>query len=201
MRSLRSYEIYNQLAGRLRAAYESREHATDLEWIGRWIQPGWRIVDLGSGTGRDVEDLANRGLRAIGIDAADNMVRLAVELHGGRFLLADHLSLPFKEGVFDAIWSMSVLTLFDDGEKKKALFEIRRVLRKGGILYVAVWEGNGLYISTEFAPEMPRQHFLLPKSQWKRLLAANSLEVVEVRNEVVDVAKPIALKIIAQRRR
>lgn len=55
------------------------------------------------------------------------------------FVSASATDLPFEDGAFDAIWSITVLEHVPNPEL--ALLEVRRVLRDGGLLYLApAWQ-------------------------------------------------------------
>jgi ubiquinone/menaquinone biosynthesis C-methylase UbiE len=93
------------------------------------------LLDVGYGSGIFMPELARRAARVVGLEVhteaaavAQGLRRLGVdaELHTG-----DLFSMPFEDGVFDALVCLSVLehlTELDD-----ALAEFRRVLRPGGV--------------------------------------------------------------------
>ena len=104
------------------------------------IRPGQRVLDVACGTGALTEAVAERvGPRGAvaGLDANPEMLAVArrkhgaIEWHDGR---AE--SLPFADESFDAVVSQFGLMFFDD--RVAALREMRRVLRPGGQLAVAV---------------------------------------------------------------
>ncbi len=91
------------------------------------IVPEGLILEVGVGTGRFAEKLS-----AIGIDASLDMLKVAkkrVEVVRG-----DANSLPFKSEVFDAV--LLIVTICFLENPKKAVEEIRSVLKKGGYLII-----------------------------------------------------------------
>lgn len=92
----------------------------------RLLGPGSRVLDLGSRTGSfPLSATAARVVR-FDLDFAE----------GGSFVQGDARQLPFADSSFDAIVANHSLEHIEGlGE---ALVELRRVLRKGGMLYVAV---------------------------------------------------------------
>jgi SAM-dependent methyltransferase len=79
------------------------------------------------------------GATAFGVDISEPTVRLAAAAFpdaGLRASVADVRSLPFREGSFDAVYSMGTIEHFRDPET--ALGEIHRVLRPGGRAVVGV---------------------------------------------------------------
>jgi ubiquinone/menaquinone biosynthesis C-methylase UbiE len=99
------------------------------------LTAGSRVLEVGSGTGKLTEALAERGLVVDAVDPGANMIAFArkrvrdadtVEFHLGRF---EELSLP--EQVFDAVFSAAAFHWIDPmvGWAKAA-----RCLRPGGTL-------------------------------------------------------------------
>jgi SAM-dependent methyltransferase len=110
----------------------------------RTLEPGERVVDVGSGAGFDSFIAAGQvgpGGRVVGVDMTPEMLEKSrataerlgfthVEFREG---LAEQL--PVDDGWADAVISNGVINLCAD--KRKALEEIHRVLRPGGWLQFA----------------------------------------------------------------
>ena len=117
------------------------------------------LLDVGIGTGNLAIPATQRwpSVRVTGIDASPEMVQAASALADARLApdarprlhaqtaLAD--ALPFDDGSFDAAMSSFVLQLVPS--RARALREIRRVLRPGGILAYVTW----LQDRRPFAPD------------------------------------------------
>lgn len=92
------------------------------------------VLDLASGTG-DFSLLIKQRLpnaRAIAADLTEGMLRLARQRGLENTVCGDACSLPFPDGAFDAVFVGYGLRNFPD--LKKALREIERVTRPGGLL-------------------------------------------------------------------
>jgi arsenite methyltransferase len=110
----------------------------------RRLQPGERVVDVGSGAGFDSFIAAGQvgpAGRVVGVDMTPEMLRKSRATARGLGL--DHVEfrdglaeqLPVEDGWADAVISNGVINLCAD---KKAVFaEIRRVLKPGGWLQFA----------------------------------------------------------------
>jgi ubiquinone/menaquinone biosynthesis C-methylase UbiE len=101
------------------------------------VQPGERVLDVGSGPGFLVASLADAvgpSGAVHGLDQSAPMNAAARELIGARPRvstdLGDALELPYPDGVFDAAVSTQVYEYVAD--IPAALAELRRVLRVGG---------------------------------------------------------------------
>jgi demethylmenaquinone methyltransferase/2-methoxy-6-polyprenyl-1,4-benzoquinol methylase len=90
-----------------------------------------RILDLGCGTGMLLGQLKERARLVVGVDISVEMLRAAKRRAPGALLvLADADSLPFSEGSFDAVISVTLLQNMPD--PAKTVCEIARVLRSNG---------------------------------------------------------------------
>jgi SAM-dependent methyltransferase len=91
-----------------------------------------RILEIGCGNGWNMSRFAQSGRPAIGLDTVAERIELA--LAHGPALLADGLRLPFADGSFDMVYIQHVLHHI--GDVGRALAEVRRCLRPGGVLFL-----------------------------------------------------------------
>jgi ubiquinone/menaquinone biosynthesis C-methylase UbiE len=94
------------------------------------------VLDVGCGTGIATRQLVKPGVRIFGSDKDAAMIKIAKE-KGPReitYVVAQTDNLPFKDEQFSAITAFSAFHWFSD---KESISEVRRILKKGGLFFVA----------------------------------------------------------------
>jgi SAM-dependent methyltransferase len=118
---------------------QQRTAASHAAFFTPHLKPGMRLLDCGCGPGSITLGLARLAApgETVGIDMAENQLeeaRLQAARQGVdnvRFENASVYELPFADKSFDAVFSHAVLEHL--AEPKKALAEMHRVLRPGGV--------------------------------------------------------------------
>ena len=99
------------------------------------LEPGSRVLEVGSGTGKLTELLAARGLVIDAVDPGPNMIEVAQQRVGEtdrvRFHLGRFEELPLEDGAFDAVFSAAA---FHWIEPKIGWRKVARHLKPGGLL-------------------------------------------------------------------
>jgi SAM-dependent methyltransferase len=110
------------------------------------LNPGERVLDLGTGTGAVAERAApavGPGGEVVGLDISREMLALAERraaergLGNVRFLEGRAEAIPAPDASFDSV--LASLSLMYVVDREAAAGEIARVLRPGGRLVAAVW--------------------------------------------------------------
>ena len=138
--NVRSAEGYERLMGRW-----SRKLAIPfIDCAG--IRDGDRLLDVGCGTGSLTFALPRAAniAEVEAIDYSPIFVEEATRRNSDRRITiqqADACALPFPDGRFDRALSLLVLHFVPDAGK--AVAEMRRVVRPGGVVAAAVWDHLG----------------------------------------------------------
>jgi SAM-dependent methyltransferase len=102
------------------------------------IAAGDRVLDVACGTGVLALEASRRGAAVTGLDRNAGMLAVARTKAGGiDWVEGMAESLPMRDATFDAVVSQFGLMFFED--RVGALREMRRVLKPGGRMAVAVW--------------------------------------------------------------
>jgi len=132
-----------------------------------------RVLDGGCGYGRDCIYLAKKGFDAVGIDVSAEALRLAREWANNEGLAVGfrHMDITdtnFEDFSFDTVIMFNTFHFMLEKPRKKAIGEIYRILKNGGILAQAMFSrkekgfGEGLEVEKntfEFKPGRPVHFF------------------------------------------
>lgn len=116
------------------------------------LRPGWHVLDAGCGSGAflpRLAELVGPTGRISALDLApENTARAAERIrdHPAHARVSVRqgsiLELPYADGTFDAVWCANTTQYLDDAELARALAELRRVTRAGGLVAVKDVDGT-----------------------------------------------------------
>lgn len=120
-------EVFTDIADKYDRINRILSFGQDQKWRQRAVDylPSGRLLDLGGGTGA-----ANEIFERFDVVALDPSPDMLARNNEPQRVVAVGESLPFGDGVFDAVFSAYVVRNLDSLER--TLSEIRRVLRAGG---------------------------------------------------------------------
>ncbi|MEU6599436.1 methyltransferase domain-containing protein [Streptomyces flaveolus] len=135
---------------RLPGAAELRARSYELLHAG----PGTPVVDVGCGAGRAVAELAERGVRTVGVDPDERMINVArSRWPEADFRVAGAYELPLADASTAGYRADKVF--HELTEPEAALTEARRVLRPGGRIVLAGQDWDTFVIDSG-DPELTR---------------------------------------------
>jgi SAM-dependent methyltransferase len=108
-----------------------------------------RVLDLGCGNGSNARFFAQQGYEAHGIDISAAAVKLgrawfAEEGLDGDLRVGSCLDLPYSDGFMDVVVSHGVLDHLMPSDGRRAMAEVHRVLRPGGLCFLTLVAVNDL---------------------------------------------------------
>lgn len=136
---------------------EQRHATKQAAFLLPHLQPGMSLLDCGCGPGTITMGLAqavNPG-PLVGVDLEPSQIALCEKRarEGGvtnaTFRVADLYALPFDDGAYDVVFCHCVLQHLKD--PLKALSEMHRVLKKGGLIAVRDEDRKGAIIAPDTA--------------------------------------------------
>ena len=110
------------------------------EFIG--LLHGRRVLNLGSGPGRDAVILRDKGLEVVCLDGSENMVETTRKM-GFESVQGDFRDIDMPENSFDAVWAYSSLFHVTFTEAIGILKQVHRVLKPDGLLFLGLIQGKG----------------------------------------------------------
>jgi SAM-dependent methyltransferase len=124
----------------------TRELTTDLQILERLVALEDRdVLDVGCGGGALVRELVGRGARAVGLEISEEQLGHARATGIGRFIVGRAEDLPLPDDSLDVVLFMRSLHHVPESSMLPALVDARRVLRPGGVVYVAEPLAEGDY--------------------------------------------------------
>jgi SAM-dependent methyltransferase len=126
------------------------------------VSPGDRVLDVGCGSGSMSRLIARSYPQAdvTGVDLREQYLDFALcrareeDIQNLTFRSADAFALPFADATFDVVWTKYLLQWLK--EPKRALKELQRVTRPGGIVVSCDFSGFAIE-HYPVTPELDRQ--------------------------------------------
>jgi ubiquinone/menaquinone biosynthesis C-methylase UbiE len=175
----RRYGCPAGVIGRVAGERMARQHEVEAAWTVSLLAltPTDRVLEIGCGAGRALELAAREvpGGQVIGIDLSLTMVRAARRrnapaIRAGTVVVeqGDVTHLPFVDDHFDKVLSIHSIYFWPD--RARALEELRRVLRPGGVLVSTLTTGKNesaasgsdwfqSFLNDQLLPEMEQAGF------------------------------------------
>jgi ubiquinone/menaquinone biosynthesis C-methylase UbiE len=105
---------------------------------------GNAILDLGCGVGHDSLRLKRYDLQVQGLDISEVMLEQAKQkVHGVEFIQGDFRHIPTGDGLYDGVWANASLIYLTQEDLHKALVEVNRVMKQGGVFFSSFRIGEG----------------------------------------------------------
>ncbi len=155
------------------------------------IQAESKVLEVSCNNGRTLIEIAEQyGCSVTGVDTdvqflteAKQHINAADMNDSVKILNADARRLPFEDESFDVVLNQTMLTMLSEDEKKKAVAESFRVLKKGGTLLTHDMalpvENPALIKELRKTVNMPAEP--LTEEQWVRLFSDTGFSEVDAK--------------------
>jgi len=140
-------DYYNQgnEDARLASRHGSVEFLTTMHYISRYAKAGCRIAEIGAGTGRYSHALGAAGYAVDAVELVDSNIEIFEQSRqgGGNVTIRQGNALDLAAcGLADDTYDITLLLgpmyhLFTDSDKHRAIGEVLRITKPGGIVFVA----------------------------------------------------------------
>lgn len=124
-----------------------------------------KILDIGCSYGQFLNMVIQKNPKTIayGIDIAEKPIKILLKEKIIKVKLASITDIPFPDSFFDDIFCLEVLYYVKN--KNKAISEVRRVLKKGGLFLLGVTYGKGYFTEEDELFFLMGSNFILVKRE------------------------------------
>ena len=136
----RTVDYYNQHSKEYFEATRSTDMSDLYEAFLPYLHAGGKILDVGCGSGRDLKYFKEHGYEAEGVDASEELCRLASEYSGCKMTCC-RIEDFTTEKRYDGIWCCASLLHLDDEALRQFFCKCAYWLTENGILFLSVKTG------------------------------------------------------------
>jgi ubiquinone/menaquinone biosynthesis C-methylase UbiE len=140
-------DYYNQFAGEWAGTHGA--HSRESFWhaeLCRFMEllPSGHVLEIGPGIGNEGAVFVDAGYHYTGVDPSPGLIAVARRRNPGLLLCEGSVyALAAPDAAFDGFWAAASLLHVPKRRVGWALGELRRVVRPGGVGFIAVKEGDG----------------------------------------------------------
>jgi ubiquinone/menaquinone biosynthesis C-methylase UbiE len=140
------------------------------------LLPKGRVLEIGSGAGKDASALIRMGYEYVGTDASEGLLKVAQRRNPeASFKKVSVYDLDFPARSFDGFWTAATLLHIPKKRIDEALQRIKSQIKPDGVGFITVKAGAG----ERPDPETGRLFSYYSQKGFKRVLERNNFEVVE----------------------
>jgi ubiquinone/menaquinone biosynthesis C-methylase UbiE len=147
------------------------------------LLPGKKVLEIGSGGGRDAEEIIRNGYDYVGTDVSNGLLKVARKRNPEeKFINTSIYDLDFPDNSFDGFWASAVFLHIPKSRIGEALTRLRNVVKPGGIGFISLKRGEGEVeeVQTfEDGAKLERLFAYYKDSEFSNVLKRNNYDVVE----------------------
>jgi ubiquinone/menaquinone biosynthesis C-methylase UbiE len=139
---------YNQnaaiWAGQRKKVTEPSFWQAEYEVFKSLQKPSGKLLEIGSGSGREAIEFLGMGYDYFGIDSSYKLLEIARQRAPlGHYFQTSVYEMPFVPHTFDAFSSWAILPHIPKARIEEVLLGIKNVVKAGGLGFIAMREGDG----------------------------------------------------------
>ena len=164
-----------------------------LDWIEQFKKKG-RILDIGGASGGFLRIAQKRGWEVFGIEISKAAADIAREKYGLNVITGRVEEAGYKSNFFDVVSVSDVLEHIEN--PKEFLFKVNKIMKRGGLLYIAVPDFDGLYYKAAISLSNfnHKNYFVLPhhiyffnKITIARYFKETNFNVIDVKKSEANI--------------
>lgn len=172
----------------------AREHDDPFFWLEQLLEfkkllPSGKVLEIGSGGGRDAQVLTALDYAYTGIDASSGLVKEAQKRNPGlAFSRQSIYELNFPEAHFDGFWCSATLLHIPRQRIDEALSQIHRVVKPGGVGFISIKRGVGEenLIEDISGQTFERYFVYYSDEQFKEVLERNNYRILKNQTRIMS---------------
>jgi SAM-dependent methyltransferase len=111
-----------------------------MEQLYEWL-PNGKLIEIGSGSGREIPLFVQKGYDYIGIEPSAGMIELIKTEHADtRIIQTTIYDLPFENSTFDGFWMAAILLHIPKDRIHEAFNSFKRVLKPVAYGFISIKE-------------------------------------------------------------
>lgn len=156
--------------------FEETSYWKDEMEIFHNLLPSGKILEIGSGSGKDASALMRLGFDYLGTDASGGFLQIAKKRNpGATFRKVSAQDLDFDQNTFDGFWTVATLLHIPKDEMGIVLKNIARVVKPGGIGFISLKAGAG----EREDKETGRWFSYYSGKEFQKILDRNNMKVIK----------------------
>lgn len=145
------------------------------------ILPSGKILEIGSGGGKDAAALMALGYDYIGTDASKGLIEIAQNHNPtAKFINMTVEDLDFPDNSFDGFWAAAVLLHIPKTDIDNALQSIKKQVRNSGVGFITLKEGDGEREDEKTGRWFSYYH----KDEFKEILVRNDFKIIKFDKKI-----------------
>lgn len=138
---VKTINYYEENANSLTSRYESANVSEVQELLLQTFEKNSKLLEIGSGSGRDASFMTKHNFDVTAIDGSKNMIEEAKKVHPELYTKLFHKTLPNDlefDKKFDGVYSIATLMHISEDDLKKTISKIYDLLNQNGKFLISV---------------------------------------------------------------